>query len=91
MLIFTLQSRQKHILEDRSVKKRRLSWYVVIATALVISLSVMVPTGAFQRLCQLCFLGNCTDITADAYSTCIQLTGGCIAFGECSAGLTITP
>jgi hypothetical protein len=72
------------------MKNRRLLWFAAITVVLGISLSVTVPTGAFQRLCQLCFDTKCVDITADAYSTCIQLTGGCIAFGECSAGLTIT-
>ena len=72
------------------MKNSRRLWCVAIVTVVLIALGVLVSVQAVQPLCLWCFDTQCVDIMADGYSTCIQLTNGCLAFGECSAGLTIT-
>ena len=49
-----------------------------------------VSVSAVQPICLECFNLRCYAIFHDGYNTCVQLSSGCIAYGECTINLTIS-
>jgi hypothetical protein len=64
----------------------------VLLLSLLLALGTLTsgPVDALQALCVNCFQ-KCEHTTHSAHSRCSDFTGGCVAAGECSINLTVTP